>query len=114
MNTTELETVFIQQFFCLHGLPDKIVSDQGPPFVLALRLAVQHSLHIRLALSMAYHQGTYCQTERTNPTMETYLCHFIVHRQHDWADWIPIAEVSFNKDTAKIQPLYPCACQVLD
>lgn len=64
MNTTELETVFIQQFFCLHGLPDKIVSDQGPPFVLALRLAVQHSLHIRLAPSTAYHQETYGQTKR--------------------------------------------------
>lgn len=77
MNAADLATMFIQQFFWLHGLPDKIVLDRGPSFVSAFWLTDQRPLHIKSAPYTAYHPETNGQTERTNQTMETYLRHFV-------------------------------------
>jgi len=53
-------------------------------------------LGIKLTPSTAYHPQTDGQTERVNQEIETYLRVFINHRQDDWADWLPLAEFSYN------------------
>lgn len=70
-------------------------------------LAVQAALRIQSAPSTAYDPQTDGQTERTNQTMETYLRHFCSHRQDDWADWLPVAEFSFNNATSSSTKLSP-------
>lgn len=111
MTAANLTVVFVQHFFCLNGLPDKIVSDWGPSSVSAFWLAVQRALHIKSATFTAYRPETDGQTEWTNQTIETYLHHFVSHRQDDWADWIPIAEFCFNNSTSsstKPSPFFAC------
>lgn len=100
-------STFCSSVFRLHGFPDKIVSDRGPSFVSSFWRAVLHSLRIVPAPSTAYHPQTDGQTKRSNQTLETYIRHFTCHRQDDWADWLPMAEFTFNKSTSATTKLNP-------
>lgn len=107
MDSSALASLFISHFFRYHGLPDKIVTDQGPIFVSAFWSTVQKALRIHSAPSTAYHPQTNGQTEQTNQTLKTYLQHFCSYRQDDWSDWLPIAEFSFNNSTLSSTKLSP-------
>lgn len=107
MDSSALASLFISHFFWYHGLPNKIVTDHGPTFVSAFWSTVQKALRICSAPSTAYHPQTNGQTERTNRTLVTYLCHFCSHQQDDWSDWLPIAEFSFNNSTSSSTKLSP-------
>lgn len=109
MDSHALAKLFVQNFFRYHGFPDKILSDRGLSFVSAFWRVVLLALRISPAPSTAYHPQTDGQTERTNQTLETYIRHFISYRQDDWADWLPMAEFSFNNSTSastKLTPLF--------
>lgn len=107
MDSACLARLFVHQFFCLHGFPDKIVSDRGPSFVSAFWRSVLHALRISPAPSTAYHPQTNGQTERSNQTLETYIRHSTCHRQDDWAEWLSMAEFTFNNSTLASTKLTP-------
>jgi hypothetical protein len=46
--------------------------------------------------SMTYHPQTDRQTEWANREVEKYLRMFINHQQSNWADWLLMAEFSYN------------------
>ena len=46
--------------------------------------------------STAYHLQTDGQTERMNQEIEQYLRIFVNYKQSDWADWLALAEFSYN------------------
>jgi hypothetical protein len=79
-----------------HGLPEQIISDRGPQFVSAFMKELNSILGIKTAASTAYHPQTDGQTERANQEIEQYLRLFVNHRQDDWAEWLPLAEFSYN------------------
>ncbi|KAI7955772.1 hypothetical protein MJO29_007171 [Puccinia striiformis f. sp. tritici] len=70
----DFASCFLDRFVRYHGLPNKIVSDWGPIFVSRF----------------------WTETERTNQTIETFIQHFISHRQDDWSSLLPLAEIVFN------------------
>lgn len=107
MDSLALANLFVKEFFRLHGFPDKIVSDRGPSFVSNFWRSVMAHLKISPAPSTAYHPATDGQTERTNQTLETYIRHFVCHRQDDWVDWLPMAEFTFNNSTSASTKLTP-------
>lgn len=88
--------LFIQHVYRRTGLPRKIISDRGPQFVSKFIEALYRLLGIQGNPSTAYHPQTDGQTERVNQEVEQYLRLFVNHRQSDWAEWIPIAEFSYN------------------
>ena len=53
-------------------------------------------LNIEGNFSTAHHPQTDGQTERTNQEIEQYLRIYVNHHQNDWAEWLPIAEFSYN------------------
>ena len=57
---------------------------------------VTEMMGIQQNLSTAYHPQTDGQTERVNQEIEQYLQIYINHRQEDWAEWLPVAEFSYN------------------
>ena len=73
IDATGLATLFIDNIFCLHGLPASIVSDHGPQFAVDFRHYLCASLGIATRLSTAFHPQTDGQTERINASMEEYL-----------------------------------------
>jgi transposase InsO family protein len=81
VDTKELANLFITNIFCLHSLPDSIISDQGPQFASQFWKYLCNSLHIEPRLSTAFHPKTDGQTEYTNSVMEQYLRAYINYGQ---------------------------------
>ena len=80
----------------LHGLPESVILDRGPQFVIGLTRELNKMLGIETKLSMVYHPQTDGQTERTNQELEQYLRMYVNHRQNNWLEWLATAEFAFN------------------
>ena len=91
-----LARIYRDQVFRLHGIPRKIISDRGPQFESNFMHDLYRLLGITGNPSTAYHPQTDGQTERINQEIEQYLRAYINHRQSDWAEWLAIAEFSYN------------------
>jgi transposase InsO family protein len=96
MDSLGLACLFLEHVWKHHGLPDEIISDRGSTFVSKFSHELNTPLGIKATPSTAYHPQTECQTEHVNQEIETYLQIFVNHQQDNWADWIPIAEFSYN------------------
>jgi hypothetical protein len=105
----ELAKHFIKHVFSKHGLPEDIVSDRGTLFVSKFWRAVCKMLDVQQSFSTAYHPQTDGQTERTNQTLEQYLCTFVNYDQNDWEEWLPLAEFVYNNmpsDATGVSPFF--------
>ena len=91
-----LARLFRDNVWKLHRLPESVISDRGPQFVVGVTKELNKMLGIETKLSMAYHPETDGQTERTNQELEQYLRMYVNHRQNNWAKWLATAEFAFN------------------
>ena len=82
--------------FKLHGMPKKFISDRGPQYESRFSREFYRLLGMEKNSSTAYHPQTDGQTERINQEIEQYLRLFINYRQSDWADWLALAEFTYN------------------
>jgi len=92
----ELLWLFRDNVWKLHGLPESIISDQGPQFVAGIMQELNKMLGIESKLLMAFHPQTDRQTRRVNQELEQYLRMFIDHRQEQWPEWLGTAEFTYN------------------
>jgi hypothetical protein len=88
--------IFMDQVFKLHGMPKSIVSDRDPTFTSNFWQELFKLQGTQLHLSSAYHPQTDGQTEVVNKCLETYLRCFASEKQHQWAQWLPLAEWWYN------------------
>ena len=72
-NGPRLAQLYIERIVCLHGVPKKIMSDQGTQFTSHFWQQVHSSLGTKLNFSTAYHPQTDGQTERINQILEDML-----------------------------------------
>ena len=91
-----LTNTFWTHIFCLHGIPDKIISDRGSTFVSEFWKSFMNLLNIKAGFSTAYHPQTDGQTERMNQVLEDYLRHFCSYYQDNWDKILDMAEFSIN------------------
>ena len=91
-----LARLFRDNVWKLHRLPESVILDRGPQFVVGVTKELNKMLGIETKLSMAYHPETDGQTERTNQELEQYLRMYVNHRQNNWAEWLATAEFAFN------------------
>jgi len=82
-----------------HGLSEWLIHDRGPQFASQFSRDLCKLLGIKQNISTAYHPQTDGQTERVNQDLEQFLRIFVNHRQDDWAEWLAIAEFSYNDKT---------------
>jgi len=78
------------------GIPQKVISDQGPQFVLRFMKELYSRLGVERNSSTAYHPQTDSQTERVNQELKQYLRLYCNYKQNNWAEWLLIAEFSYN------------------
>jgi Chromo (CHRromatin Organisation MOdifier) domain len=86
-----------------------MILDWGPQFAAELMKEWNKLLGIQTKLSTANHPQTDGQMEQMNQEIEQYLRLFMSHRQDDWAEWIAIAEFSYNNKIhllTKVSPFY--------
>ena len=92
----ELARLFRNNVQKLHGLPESIISNRGPQFVVGLMRELNRMLGIKSKMLMVFHPQTDEQTERVNQELEQYLRMFINHRQEQQPDWLGTAEFAYN------------------
>ena len=88
--------IYRNNIWKLHGVPKKILSDQGPQFALKFMEKFTKVLGTKRQLSMAYHPQIDSQTERINQEIGTFLWHYMNYQQDNWTDWLAIAEFQYN------------------
>ena len=88
--------LFRDSVWKLHGLPEEVISDRGPQFVLNFMQGLSKILGIKVVALTAYHPQTDGQTECVNQEVEWFLRLFVNQRQDDWYDWLSIAEFAYN------------------
>ena len=76
--TTEITSqgvtkIFHDEVFKLHGIPHKVISDQGPQFISSFMKELYSQLQVEGNPSTAYHPKTDGQTEWVNAWVEQYL-----------------------------------------
>src|SRR6202023_2200998 len=102
-----LATLFRDNVWKLHGIPETALSDRGPQFAAEFMRELNDILGIKTKLSTAYHPQTDRQTERVNQEIEQYLRMFISHRQNDWPEWIACAEFAYNNNVHTLTQISP-------
>jgi len=78
-----LARLFRNNIWKLHGLPESVILDRGPQFVVRLMKELNEMLGIEIKLFTAYHLQIDRQMERANQELEQYLRIYVNHRQNN-------------------------------
>jgi hypothetical protein len=89
-------TLFQDNIWREHGLPNKVISDRGSQFVSKFMKELYETLGIKGNPSTAFHPQTDGQTERVNQEVKEMLTMFVNHRQDNWSDWLAVAQFCHN------------------
>ncbi|KAL4136407.1 hypothetical protein QTP88_007955 [Uroleucon formosanum] len=87
---------FVEKFVCLHGIPDSILTDQGPDFLSKIFQACCKLLQIETFKTTAYHPQSNGALERSHRTLTEYLRHFVSEQKQNWDQYIAYAMFVYN------------------
>jgi hypothetical protein len=99
--------LYFRHLFPWFGLPKRIISDRDPRFRSNFSESICKAMHIQQNLSTAFHPRTDGQTERMNRWIKDYLRQFVIGRQNNWSELLPMAEFAHNSwrhETTKHTP----------
>ncbi|KAK3548515.1 hypothetical protein QTP70_013359 [Hemibagrus guttatus] len=85
METAEL---MFNHVFCYFGIPEDIVSDQGPQFISKVWKAFFTHLSVAVSLLSGYHPQTNGQMERKIQEISRYLRIFCHGHQDSWSQYL--------------------------
>lgn len=83
-------------FFSVLGIPEKLLSDQGPSFRAKDTAALFHLLRVRKVWTSPYHPQTDGMVERWNRTVCKMLGTLINARQTDWDKFVGLVTLAYN------------------
>ena len=86
----------VQSIVRLHGMPLKILTDEGPQSTSKFTEAVLRIMGTRQALLTAYHPQTEGQTKRMNAIKEDMLRHYVSAARNEWDHHLDMAEFVVN------------------
>ena len=86
-----------------------MTSDHGMEFVSHFFRSLGKALNMKLHFTSGYHPEGDRQTERTNQTLEQYICMYCNYQQDDWSKLLPLVEFPYNNApsaTTGISPFF--------
>jgi hypothetical protein len=92
----KLAELYMTRIVCLHGVPKKIVSDQGSQFTSRFWKKLHECMDTQLNFSWAYRPQADGQTERTNQVLEDMLRACALKHGGSWDKSLPYVEFSYN------------------
>jgi hypothetical protein len=104
---SKLAELYIARIVCLHGVPKKMVSDQGTQFTSKFWEKLHESMDTKLNFSSAYHPQTDGQTKRVNQVLEDMLRACALKDNQSWDKCLLYAEFSYNnsyQESTKMTP----------
>ena len=87
---------FLDAWVYPYGMPDTLLTNNGPQFTAKFFESVLGMLRILHVLSTAYHPPTNFQAERFNRTLATRLRHYVSEQQGDWDDYVQLLTYAYN------------------
>jgi len=87
---------FVTKLVFEHGMPEKILTDQGTNFTSEILKNTCKLLKIEKIQTSAYHPESNGALERSHRTLAEYLGHYINSDQIDWDEWLPYAMFTYN------------------
>ena len=96
INTEETAQLLLENLYKRFGLPDKLLSDRGPQFVLTAFRELLKLLGIKSSLSTAYHPQTDGTMERVNQEIEAYLAIYCTSHPEEWLTATHVLEFTHN------------------
>lgn len=105
----EFTPIFISEYFRLHGMPKRIISDRDQRFMSDLWGALMAQMNPKLSPSTPFHPQTDGATEKVNGIVSTYLKAFTTQYPETWDEILPLAEFTYNSSkhrTIKVTPFY--------
>jgi len=81
ITSAELARLFVTHVFSKHRVPSHVTSDRGSEFVSHFFRSLGTALDMRLHFTSGYHPEANGQAERTNQTLEQYLCVYCNYQQ---------------------------------
>lgn len=91
-----VDKAFLNNVYCLHGLPIAIISDRDRIFTSTFWKELFRLADVQLQMSSSYHPQSDSQTERLNQSMETFLRCFVNACPSKWSTWLPLVEFWYN------------------
>ena len=88
----EVAKLFLDNIYCIHGLPNDIVSERGTQFTSNFWRGLFQLLGVKINLSMTHHPQIDGQTKIVNQILEQYLCCIVNYQQDDWTDFLPLVK----------------------
>lgn len=87
---------FVTKIVCDHGIPKKILTDQGTNFLSEVFKGICKLLKISKLQTTAYHPESNGALERSHRTLAEYLRHYVNDEQNNWDEWLPYAMFTYN------------------
>ena len=92
---------FLQNWIYPYGIPESLLTDNGPQFISQFFAIVCAALGIRRVPITAYHPQTNGQTERYNKTLAARLRHYVNEHQTDWDIYVQPLTYAYNAQVHK-------------
>ena len=86
----------LEHIFKRVGLPQTFIHDRDTRFMSSFAVKMCQALGIRQNTSTAFHLRTDGQSERTNQKLEQFLQFYSNTCQDNWAQFLSLAEFTFN------------------
>ena len=96
LTSKDMAQLLLYNLYKRFGLPDKIISDQGPQFASKAFTELLKLLGIKSALSTAYHPQTDGTTEQTNQEIEAYLSIYCASQPEEWPRALSTLKFTYN------------------
>jgi len=109
ITSAELAHLFVTHVFSKHGVPSHVTSDRSSEFVSHFFHSLGTVLDMRLHFTSGYYPEANGQAERTNQTLEQYLCIYCNYQQDNWSELLPLAEFAYNNTpstTTGVSPFF--------
>ena len=88
--------LFIEHVFRHHGLPHRLLSDQGSQFTSSFWKHVFSALRTKVVNTTPYYPQGNGQVERANRTIVEGLRAFVNSRKDDWQQYLHLFEFAYN------------------
>ena len=92
----QVANLLLENLYKRFGLPDEIISDQGPQFAAHAFRELLKLLNVTSKLSTAYHPQTDGATEQVNQEIEAYLSIFCSSFPEEWTKKLFLVEFTPN------------------
>lgn len=96
-NDTALETAraLVNKLFCVYGIPNSILTDQGSNFISNILEELAKIFRIEKYRSSAFHPQSQGSIERAHATLTEYIKQFTENKEN-WDEILPMATFCYN------------------